>query len=142
MKILEIGPSETGACGGMSAVIQGIRESRLLNKEFVIDSFPSYIDGSLAVRLLYSVYGYLRFLRRCKQYDFFHLHTAEKGSTFRKNFYLRKIKREGKKAIVHIHGAEYLAFYDGLGSRRKKIVDSFFCQADLVLALSEQWKNE
>lgn len=142
MKILEIGPSETGACGGMSAVIRGIRESRLLNEEFVIDSFPSYIDGKLPVRLLYSAYGYLRFLRRCKQYDLFHIHTAEKGSTFRKNLYLRKIKKEGKKAVVHIHGAEYLTFYDSLSGRRKKVVDGFFREADLVLVLSEHWKNE
>lgn len=142
MRILEIGPSETGSCGGMAEVIRGIRKSRYLNKEFEIDSFPSYIDGKSAVRLFYSVYGYLRFLRRQKQYDLFHIHTAEKGSTFRKNLYLRKIKKEGKRAVVHIHGAEYLSFYDGLNCRRKKIVDNFFRQADLVLALSEQWKRE
>lgn len=142
MKILEIGPSETGSCGGMAEVIRGIRESRILNKEFTIDSFPSYIDGKLPVRLLYSCVGYLRFLRCCKQYDLFHIHTAEKGSTFRKNLYLRKIKKEGKKAVVHIHGAEYLVFYDGLNKHQKQVVDDFFRQADLVLALSEQWKRE
>lgn len=142
MKILEIGPSETGSCGGMAEVIRGIRKSRLLNKEFTIDSFPSYVDGKLAVRLLYSGFAYLRFLRCCKRYDLFHIHTAEKGSTFRKNLYLRKIKKEGKKAVVHIHGAEYLVFYDSLNVRRKRVVDDYFRQADLVLALSEQWKNE
>ena len=108
----------------------------------MIDSFPSYIDGSLIVRLLYSAYGYLRFLRYSKQYDLFHIHTAEKGSTFRKSLYLRKIKKEGKKAVVHIHGAEYLVFYDGLSNRKKQIVDHFFQNADMVLALSEHWKNE
>lgn len=142
MKILEIGPSETGACGGMTEVIRGIRKSRILNSEFAIDSFPSYIDGTLALRLFYSGFAYLRFLRRCKEYDLFHLHTAEKGSTFRKNLYLRKIKKEGKKAIIHIHGAEYLVFYDRLRGRRKQIVDDFFQQANLVLALSEQWKKD
>ncbi len=142
MKVLVIGPSDTRSCGGMAEVIRGIRESELLNQEFEIDIFPSYIDGSLAVRLLYSAYGYLRFLLRYKNYDLFHIHTAEKGSTFRKNLYLRKIKKAGKKAIVHIHGAEYLVFYDRLGRRRKKIVDRFIRQADLVLALSDSWKRE
>ena len=51
MKILEIGPSETLARGGMAEVIRGIRESPYLGQEFEIDSFPSYIDGSLPVRL-------------------------------------------------------------------------------------------
>ena len=106
MRVLEIGPSETRARGGMSEVIRGIRESEVLGREFEMDSFPSYIDGSLPVRLWYSVYGYLRFLGCYRKYDLFHIHTAERGSTFRKNFYLRTVKRAGKKAIVHIHGAE------------------------------------
>ena len=140
MKILEIGPSETRSRGGMAEVIRGIRESEVLGGTFEIDSFPSYIDGSLPVRLLYSLYGYLRFLTCYGKYDLFHIHTAERGSTFRKNFYLRKVKQAGKRAVVHIHGAEYLTFYDGLDSRKKKIVKDFFRQADLVLALSDSWK--
>ena len=104
MKVLVIGPHETKARGGMSAVIRGIRESKELNREVEIDIFPSYIDGNLAVRLLYSAFAYLRFLPRCGQYDLFHIHTAERGSTFRKNLYLRAARRAGKKVIVHIHG--------------------------------------
>lgn len=142
MRVLEIGPSETRARGGMSEVIRNIRESEVLGREFEMDSFPSYIDGSLPVRLWYSVYGYLRFLGCYRKYDLFHIHTAERGSTFHKNFYLRTVKRAGKKAIVHIHGAEYLTFYDGLTGRRKEMVDRFFRQADLVLALSGGWKRE
>ena len=92
MKILLIGPSETKARGGMSEVIRGIRESELLGNEFEIDSFPSYIDGSLPVRLLYCFYAYFRFMVCYRKYDLFHIHTAERGSTFRKNFYLKKIK--------------------------------------------------
>ena len=142
MKILEVGPSETRSRGGMAEVIRGIRESEVLSGEFEVDSFSSYIDGSLPVRLLYSLYGYLRFLTCCRKYDLFHIHTAERGSTFRKNFYLRRVKRAGKRAVVHIHGAEYLAFYDGLDSRKKEIVKDFFRRADLVLALSDSWKEE
>lgn len=142
MKVLLIGPSETRARGGMSEVIRGIRESETLRREFEIDSFPSYIDGGLPARLLYSAYGYIRFLLCCRKYDLFHIHTAEKGSAFRKGFYLRKVKRAGKKAVVHIHGAEYLSFYDNLGDWGKRKVDRFFSQADLVLALSGSWRKE
>lgn len=142
MKVLVIGPSVTRALGGMAVVIRGISESELLNSEFDIDIFPSYIDGNLALRLWYSVYGYFRFLLCYRKYDLFHLNTAERGSTFRKNFYLKKIKKAGKKAIVHIHGAKYLAFYDCLEGRGRRIVDDFFHRADLVLALSESWRKE
>lgn len=142
IRVLVVGPSETGSCGGMAQVIRGIRESAGLSKEFNIDSFPSYIDGCLFVRLLYSAYAYIRFLFRVKNYDLFHLHVAERGSTFRKNLYLKTAKRAGKKVIIHVHGAEYLAFYDGLGRRGKRVVNQFFRQADLVLVLSESWKKE
>lgn len=142
MRVLEIGPSETCARGGMAEVIRGIRESEVLKREFQIDSFPSYIDGRLPVRLLYSLYGYFRFLGCYKKYDLFHIHTAERGSTFRKNLYLRKVKRAGKRAIIHVHGAEYLTFYDGLRGPGKETVNRFFQRADLVLALSDGWRRE
>ncbi len=77
-----------------------------------------------------------------REYDLFYIHTAEKGSVFRKSIYLRKIKRAGKKAVIHIHGAEFLDFYDSLGFWGKAIVDRFFHRADLVLALSEGWRRE
>ena len=142
MRILVIGPSETGSRGGMAAVIRGIREGEALNREFEIDTFPSYIDGSLPRRLLYCIFAYFRFLRCYKRYDLFHIHTAEKGSAFRKALYLRTIKRAGKKAVIHVHGAEFLDFYDGLGPRGKGIIVRFFRRADLVLALSERWRQE
>ena len=78
MKILVIGPHETRARGGMSGVIQGIHKSELLNQAFEIDVFPSYIDGSLPVRVLYSVYRYLFFLLCWRGYDLFHIHVAER----------------------------------------------------------------
>ena len=57
-------------------------------KGFEIDTFASYIDGPLAVRLVYTFWGCLRFMLCSRRYDLFHLHTAERGSTFRKYFYL------------------------------------------------------
>ena len=83
-RVLVIGPSDTRSRGGMATVIRGIRESRMLNEAYDITIFPSYIDGSLPVRLLYSVYGYLRFLCGYRSYDLFHIHVAAFGSTFQK----------------------------------------------------------
>ena len=142
MKILVVGPSDTGSRGGMAEVIRGIRENKLLNREFDIDIYPSYIDGSLAVRLWYSAWRYLYFLICYRKYDLFHIHTAERGSTFRKYLYLKAAKKARKRVIVHIHGAEYLDFYDKLGKTGKRMVDKFFHQADLVLALSDRWKRD
>lgn len=142
MKILEIGPSDTKSRGGMATVINGIRNSRDLNARYQIDIFPSYIDGNFFLRLLYSSFAYVKFLFLYKKYDLFHIHTASYGSTFRKRIYLKKIKKAGKKAIVHIHGAKYLVFYNGLKEKDKKKVVNFLRSADIVIALSDDWKEK
>lgn len=141
MKVLVIGPSDKKSRGGMATVIGDIRYDEKLNRKFDIDIFASYIDGNLPVRFFYSAYAFLKFLIRYKDYDLFHLHTAAYGSTYRKYCYLRVIKKAGKKAIVHVHGAKYLVFYENLSEKRKKMVARFLNEADMVLALSESWKE-
>lgn len=142
MKVLVVGPSDTKSRGGMATVIRDIRYSKVLNSRFDINIFASYIDGKLPVRLLYCMGAFLRFLMIYKQYDLFHLNTASYGSTFRKNWYLKVIKKAGKKAVVHIHGSKYLVFYEQLNERRRKQVLQYLNSADLVLALSRDWKEK
>ncbi len=142
MKILVVGPSDTKSRGGMAAVISGIRKSKLLNSKYDIDIFESYIDGNILLRLFFSVYAYLKFLGIYKKYDVFHLHTASKGSTFRKKCYAYTAKKACKKVIVHIHGSNYLDFYEGLSDRLKRKVRDFLNSADLVIALSNGLKEK
>ncbi len=142
MRILVIGPSETKSHGGMATVIGAIHSSRLLNEKYEIDTFSSYIDGNLAVRMLYCAWAYLRFLTCYRKYDLFHIHVAAYGSTFRKSLYLKAIKRARKKSILHIHGSKYLVFCDGLSDKKRQKVARFFSEADMVLALSSGWKKE
>lgn len=142
MKVLVVGPSDTKSRGGMATVIGGIRSSKELNQKYEITIFPSYIDGNFPVRLAYSLAAYLRFLTIYRKYELFHIHTACFGSTFRKRIYLNTVKRAGKKAIVHIHGAEYMVFYAGLTPKKKKKVRDFLQSADMVIALSQSWKKK
>ena len=142
MKVLVIGPSDTKSRGGMATVISGIRNSKILSEQYEVDIFSSYIDGNIVVRLLYSIYAYLKFLFCFKKYDLFHIHVASFGSTFRKRYYLNSIKRTGKKVIVHIHGAKYIVFYSGLNEAKRKKVNEFLHKADMVLALSDDWKDK
>ena len=142
MKLLVIGPSDTKSRGGMATVINGIRNSKVLNEKYDIDIFPSYIDGNILTRLLYSVYAYIKFLFVYKKYDLFHIHNASYGSTFRKRHYLKRIKKANKKVIAHIHGAKYLIFYDGLSEKKKAKVLDYLNNADMVIALSDNWKEK
>ena len=142
MKILEIGPSTTRSKGGMATVILGISESKELNDIYNIDLFESYIDGNILKRLIFSTYSYFKLYKLYKNYDLFHIHMASYGSTFRKIHYINFLKRKNKKVIVHIHGAEYLRFYNSLSKRKQKYVINNLNKSDMIIALSEKWKYE
>lgn len=142
MRILVVAPSDVKSRGGMATVVKGMRHSKILNTNLLLDIHSSYIDGNIFVRLWYSVYGYIKFLFKYKKYDLFHIHVASFGSTFRKNYYLNKIKKAGKKVILHVHGAKYLVFYEGLSKKNKDKVVEFLKRADKVIVLSDTWKEK
>lgn len=142
MRVLVIGPSPTRSKGGMATVIEEIKEDAWLNSKFDIDIFESYVDGSTIKRYFFSIWAYLYFILIYKKYDLFYIHMASYGSTFRKGYYIRFLKKRNKKIILHIHGAEYLLFYNKLSKKRKAIVNDIWAKSDLVIALSEQWKEK
>lgn len=139
MKVLVIGPSPVRSKGGMATVIEEIVKDKKLNEEFDMDFYESYIDGNKLKVLLFSVISFVRFYFTKRNYDVYHIHAASYGSTFRKGWYVRAAKKWGKKVILHIHGAEYMIFYDK--SNKKKKIRSILNAADRVIALSNEWKH-
>lgn len=140
MKILVIGPSPTKSKGGMATVIEEIAKDKQLNGKFDIDIYESYVDGNKLKVLLFSVFSFLRFYFTKRNYDLYHIHAASYGSTFRKGWYVRAAKKWGKKVILHIHGAEYMLFYEK--SNKKEKIRSILNAADKVIALSDEWKHK
>lgn len=142
LRILVVGPSPDRSKGGMATVIDEIRGDKKLNKDFNIDIYDSYIDGNIITRLGFSVISFVRFLLTKKNYDVYHIHVASRGSTFRKGYYVKAVKRWGKKAILHIHGAEYMEFYNELNDKKRERMLDILKSADMVIALSEDWKQK
>lgn len=142
MKILEIGPDINNSKGGMATVIEAIQKSKILNQQHQISVHSSFVDGNKVKRIFYSIKQYFYFLLIYKKYDIFHIHVASYGSTFRKMFYLYKIKQANLPVIVHIHGARFLVFYETLSGTKKKKVNDFLNKADIVVALSVEWKEK
>lgn len=139
VKVLQIGPTEKYSNGGMATVLKNLSDSSLLAEGYEIDAYASCCDGPLFKRLWHSVRAYLRFFRSVETYDLFHIHMATRGSTFRKGYYIRSLKKRGKKVILHVHGAEYKAFYEGLSRRKKERVARIWNACDQVLVLSDSW---
>lgn len=138
--MLVVGPSPTKSKGGMATVIEEIAKDKRLNGKFDIDIYESYVDGNKLKVLLFSVFSYLRFYFTKRNYDLYHIHAASYGSTFRKGWYVRAAKKWGKKVILHIHGAEYMIFYEK--SNKKEKIRTILNTADKVIALSDEWKHK
>ncbi|MGN1016743.1 MAG: glycosyltransferase family 4 protein [Faecousia sp.] len=126
----------------MATVIEEIEKDKKLHEQFDIDVYESYIDGNKLVRLLYSAYAFMKFCLTKRNYDLYHVHVASRGSTFRKGFYVDVIKKWNKKVILHVHGAQYLVFFDEISENKKKRVIEILKKADMVIALSQSWKEK
>lgn len=140
VKVLVVGPSPTKSKGGMATVIEEIEKDKTLNAKFDIDIYESYVDGNKLSVLLFSVFSFIKFYFTKRNYDVYHIHAASYGSTFRKGWYVHAAKKWGKKIILHIHGAEYMLFYEK--SNRKDKIVSILKEADEVIALSADWKKK
>lgn len=142
MKILVIGPSPTRSKGGMATVIEEIEKDKKLNEQFDIDVYESYIDGNKFVRLFYSIYAFIKFYFTKRNYDLYHVHVASRGSTFRKGHYVDVIKKWNKKVILHVHGAQYLVFFNEISEKKKNRVIEILKKSDMVISLSQDWKDK
>ena len=140
MRILVVGRSPTRSKGGMATVIEEIEKDKTLNSKFNIDIYESYIDGNKLKVLFFSLFSFIRFYFTKRNYDIYHIHAASYGSTFRKGLYVHAAKKWGKKVILHIHGAEYMLFYEK--SNQKDKIVSILKEADEVIALSAEWKKK
>lgn len=141
MKILVIGPSLNKSKGGMATMMSEMKKSRVLENEN-LDFYSSYIDGCFIIRLVYCVFSFVRFIFIKKNYDIFHIHSASYGSFFRKKRYIDYLKKRNKKIIIHIHGAEFLVFFNKLSKNNKEKVIQTLKKTDVVVALSDGWKFE
>lgn len=138
--ILVIGPSIKRSKGGMATVIDGMVSDRELNFNKNIKVHESYSDGNIIYRLLFSIIAYIRFIFIYQKYDLFHIHMASYGSTFRKGYYIKFLNKRNKKIILHVHGAEYLVFYNNLSKNNKRKVENIWLKSNVVIALSNEWK--
>lgn len=138
-KILQIGPSVSKAKGGMATVIKELTESSILSQTYAIDEYPSFADGPFLYRLFYSMWSFIRFHWIYQRYDIFHIHMASKGSTFRKGYYIKFLKKHKKKVVLHVHGSTYKDFYENLSEKQRAKVHSIWATCDKVLVLSDSW---
>ena len=139
--VLVIGPSPLKSRGGMATIMEGIESDSDLRNNYAVDIYGSYVDGNRIKVYIYSFFKIIKFFFIVNKYEIFHIHAASRGSTFRKGIYVCIVKLWRKRVIFHIHGAEYIKFYNEISDYQKKLVLGILNKADMVVALSNEWKE-
>lgn len=125
--------------GGMVSVIKNYLSSDGWDNMNIV-YVPTHIEkGKLAVAIFFA-FSYFKIICLHIKYRFkiAHLHTAERGSFFRKAILLHTLKGLGVKVILHHHGAEFEDFYNSLSDKRKQFVVKTLEKADVNIVLSKQ----
>ncbi|WP_219834872.1 glycosyltransferase family 4 protein [Paenibacillus sp. R14(2021)] len=140
MKIITVANSEH-VKGGIDAVIKSLLEGLRHSDEHIISTrFPSYIDsvGPL-MRIAYSLMSMFKFVFISTPYEIVHLHSAAKGSFYRKSIYTVLSKLLRKKLVFHIHASGFETFQQS-NSFNAWIVRRTLNCADHIIVLSDQMK--
>lgn len=141
-KILMIGPDKDFQ-GGISSLINMYYHNNLYNGRVIY--LPSYMSKNIFIQCffyLFFIFQYIFQLIIIKNIKLIHIHTASRGSFFRKSFVCMLAKLFNKKIILHLHGAEFDLFYKNSSKFIKEIITNTFNKSDLIIVLSKQWKDK
>ena len=70
-----------------------------------------------------------------------HIHTAERGSFFRKSLFVWMAKLFGVPVIMHMHAAEFSAFFYNCPKWIKIYISWTLNQCDRIITLSASWRE-
>lgn len=138
IKLVHMGPSSPG---GMLTMIGILLKSvnKNGNNRFV-PTYKYFKERYWANFCVYvrAVCFVLFKVRRC---DLVQLHTAEKGSFYRKYFISRLLRWKGVKYVVHMHGARFGIFLDAASHVVQSRVHEFFKYSESLVVLSDSWRR-
>jgi glycosyltransferase involved in cell wall biosynthesis len=140
-KVLTVGLPYIDFKGGISMVIN------TYSRYFHVFNFLSTYKRS-KYKMVTAFYYPIFLIRFCKyllvnrDIKIVHIHGAAWGSFFRKSFAFVIAKYIfGKKVIYHSHGSELEMFYEKSGGIIKRYIQWFFSRADVIICLSQKWKD-
>lgn len=130
--------SELTVKGGMVSVIKNYLGYDKW-EDYNIIYVPTHTERHKLIVAVYFLFAYIRivFMGLRGKISVAYLHTAEKGSFYRKAMIVRTLKKMGIPTIMHHHAAEFEAFYAGLSEKGKKYVNDTLTLTDTNIVLSK-----
>ncbi|MEJ2867294.1 glycosyltransferase family 4 protein [Actinomycetospora sp. OC33-EN08] len=132
-RVLVVGP-EASARGGIGSVQHVlVRHASALAE---LDLVTTHRDGSDRVRTM--VRGTLTAARRIRttRPDVVHLHVSQRASVLRKGVLGMVARRRGVPVVMHLHGSQFLDWFDGLPRPARSVVRTLL-RPHRIVVLSE-----
>jgi len=123
--------------GGITSVVKAHEEGMQWSK-YHCRWIPTHVDKGFLWKLIYAVRGFLEYLVFIPSADIVHIHVSEPPSALRKLVFFRLAKWLKKKIIIHFHSFSPDTTINGPYSERYR---ELFCGADVVVVLSNYWKE-
>ena len=144
VRVLHVGPDVHGR-GGMPAVVRNLLASPLAERHRL--SFVRTYRGSNPVARAFTFgLGLVRTARWCLGCGprVVHVHTATRGSWYRKAICTALVKALRRPVVLHLHaGAGDIRAFDGrLGPVRRRLIGWSFSRADRIFAVSYAGSRE
>jgi glycosyltransferase involved in cell wall biosynthesis len=139
-RVVMVGPSRR-VRGGVTSVINSLLDNMPTDAPS-ITHVATHVDGPRFVKFLAAAVGTFRvacaiiFGRR----RVVHIHMASNASYARKSFIARMSRLLGARVMIHVHGAGFHLFHKESPPRLQAAITRTLEQADLVIALSEEWR--
>ncbi len=125
--------------GGMVSVVKNYLNYKDWGK-YNIKFIPTHFDTNKWIVMAFFAIQFAKIWWTVKtgKYEIAHLHTAERGSFWRKTFLMRFFQKQGIMVILHHHAAEFEDFYAKCSNAQKKRVRKALADADVNIVLSER----
>jgi glycosyltransferase involved in cell wall biosynthesis len=135
--------TDLGGRGGVRAVVSGYVDGGLF-EHYDWVYVTSHRAGSAWVKIFTALKAWVRVAVLLRKLDMplVHVHTASRGSFFRKAVVCLMARAAGRPYIVHLHGGGFSRFYEReSGPIGRRLIRSTLAHAALVIALSEEWRE-
>lgn len=123
--------------GGITSVVKA-HEAGAQWSKYHCRWIPTHVDKGFLWKIVYATRGFIEYLIFLPGADIVHIHVSEPPSALRKLVFFRLAKWLGKKVIMHFHSFSPDTTINGSYSF---LYRKMFCSADVVVVLSNYWKE-
>lgn len=132
--------TDLSTMGGISSVLREYHKCGLMNR-LNIKYLSTHKDGSRFQKFLFYLSRLPSILMEMPNREILHIHTSQ-GWSFRRLFVVFLFARlMGLRTIWHVHGSQFYAYFLNARNWEKWSIRYALRNADLVIALSETWKE-